>query len=93
MMITVKAFARFREILGSETAREEVHEGTTLAALLEEIGRKNPTLKTSLYDDDGSLRCYIILMQNRKRVNHSEVESIILNDGDEIALYPPVAGG
>ena len=92
MMITIKAFARFREILGSETI-EEVPEGTTLAALIEEIARKNPKMKASLYDDDGTMRRYIILMQNKKRVNHSEVESIILNDGDEIALYPPVAGG
>lgn len=92
MMITIKAFARFREILGSETTGE-VADGTTLAALLEEIARKNPKMKASLYDDDGTLRRYIILMQNKKRVNHSEIESIILNDGDEIALYPPVAGG
>jgi len=92
MMITIKAFARFREILGSETTRE-VADGTTLAALIQEIARKNPKMKASLYDDDGTLRRYIILMQNKKRVNHSEVESIVLNDGDEIALYPPVAGG
>ncbi len=92
MMITIKAFARFREILGSETT-VEVAEGTTLAALLGEICRKNPNMRSSLYDDDGTLRRYIILMQNKKRVNHSEIESIILNDGDEIALYPPVAGG
>jgi molybdopterin synthase sulfur carrier subunit len=91
-MITIRAFARFREILGSETTGE-VPEGTTLAALIEEIARKNPKMKASLYDDDGTMRRYIILMQNKKRVNHSEVESIILNDGDEIALYPPVAGG
>lgn len=92
MIITIKAFARFREILGSETTTE-VPEGTTFAALLEEIARKNPKMKASLYDDDGSLRRYIILMQNKKRVSQSDVESIILNDGDEIALYPPVAGG
>ncbi len=92
MMITIKAFARFREILGSETTCE-VADGTTLAALIQEIARNNPKMKTSLYDDDGTLRRYIILMQNKKRVNHSEIESIILNDGDEIALYPPVAGG
>ncbi|MDG6249953.1 ubiquitin-like small modifier protein 1 [Methanocalculus sp.] len=91
-MITIKAFARFREVLGSETTRE-VAEGTTLAALLQEIARKNPKMKASLYDDDGTLRRYIIVMQNKKRVNHSEIESVILNDGDEIALYPPVAGG
>lgn len=92
MIITIRAFARFREILGSETARE-VLEGTTLAGLLEAITEENPKMKMALYEDDGTLRRYIILMRNKKRVSHSEIGSIILVGGDEIALYPPVAGG
>ncbi len=92
MKVTIKSFARFREILGSETT-EEVVEGTTLAALLEEIGRKNPKIHTAIYQEDGALRGYVILMKNRKRVNREEIAEITLSEGDEIALYPPVAGG
>ncbi len=32
-------------------------------------------------------------MQNKKRVNQEDVQTIVLSDGDEIAIYPPVAGG
>lgn len=92
MIITIKAFARFREILGSETA-EEVPEGITLAGLLEQIADRNPKIKTALYEDDSTLRRYVILMQNKKRVNQEDVQTIVLSEGDEIAIYPPVAGG
>ena len=92
MIITIKAFARFREILGSETT-EEVPEGITLAGLLEQIAGKNPKIKTALYEGDNTLRRYVILMQNKKRVNQEDVQTIVLSDGDEIAIYPPVAGG
>jgi len=92
VIITIKAFARFREILGSETT-EEVPEGITLAGLLEQIAGKNPKIKTALYEGDNTLRRYVILMQNKKRVNQEDVQTIVLSDGDEIAIYPPVAGG
>lgn len=92
MIITIKAFARFREILGSETT-EEVPEGITLAELLKQIAGKSPKIKTALYEDDSTLRRYVILMQNKKRVNQEDVQTIVLSDGDEIAIYPPVAGG
>jgi molybdopterin synthase sulfur carrier subunit len=92
MKVTVKSFARFREILGSEIT-EEVSEGTTFVALLDQISVRFPKIRTALYQEDGSLRGYVILMKNRKRVNREEIAEITLADGDEIALYPPVAGG
>lgn len=92
MKITIKAFARFREIFGPEKT-EEIAEGSTLAALLDSITAGNQTARTALFEDNGLLRGYVILMKNRKRVNREEIAEIILADGDEIALYPPVAGG
>ncbi|MDO9539944.1 MAG: ubiquitin-like small modifier protein 1 [Methanocalculus sp.] len=92
MKITIKAFARFREIFGSEKT-EEMAEGSTLAALLDNITTGNQTARRALFEDNGALRGYVILMKNRKRVNREEIAEIILADGDEIALYPPVAGG
>ena len=93
MKIRVQSFARFREIFGSEQIREMVEEEATLGALLLEIAAESPAARSALFDEDGILRKYIILMRNKKRVNREEIAAIILNDGDEIALYPPVAGG
>ncbi|MCP1715961.1 molybdopterin synthase sulfur carrier subunit [Methanocalculus alkaliphilus] len=92
MKIRVQSFARFREIFGSEQTRE-MGEEATLEALLQEIAAESPAARSALFDEEGALRKYIILMRNKKRVNREEIAAMALNDGDEIALYPPVAGG
>ena len=92
MKIKVQAFARFREIFGSELITE-MTEGSTLVSLLDSITSEKPAARSALFEEDGALRRYIILMRNKKRVNQEEIAIIILSDGDEIALYPPVAGG
>ncbi|RQD82326.1 MAG: MoaD family protein [Methanocalculus sp. MSAO_Arc2] len=92
MKIRVQSFARFREIFGSEQIREMGDEAT-LEALLLEIAAENPAARSALFDENGSVRRYIILMRNKKRVDIEEIGKITLSDGDEIALYPPVAGG
>ena len=46
-----------------------------------------------LFENDGSLKPYVILMINGKRVDRKATADIPLHDGDEVALLPPVAGG
>ncbi|MCP1661361.1 MAG: MoaD family protein [Methanocalculus sp. MSAO_Arc1] len=92
MKIRVQSFARFREIFGSEQIRE-MEEGATLAALLLEMAAENHAARAALFDENGTVRRYIILMLNKKRIDREELEKTTLSDGDELALYPPVAGG
>ncbi|NTU99937.1 MAG: MoaD/ThiS family protein [Methanoregulaceae archaeon] len=92
MRIQLKAFAGFREILGPDLALE-LPEGSTLTGLLEELGRRSPGIKEALFDDQGTPRRSVIIMVNKKRQTRSEFGSWELNDGDEVAIYPPVAGG
>jgi sulfur-carrier protein len=35
----------------------------------------------------------VILMRNGKRVDAAKASAVIVSDGDEIAVFPPVAGG
>ncbi len=42
---------------------------------------------------DGALRDYVILMRNGVRIEHDEAEATPVEDGDELAVFPPVAGG
>ncbi len=92
MMVRVKAFARFREILGSDLAIE-VPDGaamtTVLAALRERAGDESD----AIFDENGAPRAHVILMRNGRRVSRNDAETLALADGDEVALFPPVAGG
>ena len=91
MKIRLKAFARFREIMGAEQVLE-VPEGTTLQGLLVRAGEGSGPVRTALFTGD-DLKEYVVLMRNRKRVMRADADHEVLADGDEVAVFPPVAGG
>lgn len=91
MKIRLKAFARFREVMGAEQVFE-VPEGTTLQGLLEQAGTRSSSVRGALFDGK-DLKDYVVLMRNRKRVMRRDADREVLADGDEVAVFPPVAGG
>jgi molybdopterin synthase sulfur carrier subunit len=90
MKIRVKAFARFREILGSDLAIE-VPDGATMTTVLAALRDRAGNESGAIFDEAGALRTHVILMRNGKRVKRDDSDT--LADGDEVALFPPVAGG
>ncbi|MCK8519742.1 ubiquitin-like small modifier protein 1 [Methanoculleus sp. 7T] len=92
MQIRVRAFARLREVIGGDLTLE-VPRDATMARLLAAVGEISGEAHQALFEESGELRGYVILMRNSKRVRRAEVETLALADGDEVALFPPVAGG
>ena len=81
MKIKVKFFASYRDITGRPEAILDLDEGTTLSALLEDLKGEYPKL--------GSLTDTIIASVNKRYAR----EDVMLKEGDEVALLPPVSGG
>jgi molybdopterin synthase sulfur carrier subunit len=92
MIIQVRAFANFRDILGRDL-RVELREGSSIKELLDSLCNSHQRLKSAVFDDSGKVREYIILMKNRKDVDSLEGLKTTLSEGDEVAILPPVAGG
>ena len=92
MRVRVRAFARFREVFGSEQA-VEIPEGAGLDALLRRFAESREEGHAALFDADGQLLDDVVLMHNRRRVGDAAVGGTTLSDGDEVAVFPPVAGG
>jgi molybdopterin synthase sulfur carrier subunit len=92
MFVLVRGFARFGELIGRER-KVEAPAGTTLLGLLADLARASPALEAELFDPDRRIRDYVILMRNRRRVENADAPAVELQDGDEIAVFPPVAGG
>ena len=92
MNVKVRFFARFRELLGTDIIASPVS-GATIAALVLEIAKKNKEGHDAIFDEHGAFREFVIVMQNGKRVETSDAGSVAVADGDEIAVFPPVAGG
>ena len=83
MKVTVRYFASLREALGIE---ESVHlpEGRSLGALREQLIASSPRHAEALRRGR-ALRCAL----NQVLVD----ESALLDEGAEVAFFPPVTGG
>jgi sulfur-carrier protein len=92
MTVKVRFFARFRELLGTDIPAEPVP-GASLVDLVRNIAKKNPEGYNVIFDEHGVFREYVIVMKNGKRLETAEAVSATVGDGDEIAVFPPVAGG
>jgi MoaE-MoaD fusion protein len=79
--IDVRYFAIIREIVGLSAERREVPEGATAGDIFTQLIRENPQLER--------LRPVTMLMVNKSYVTHGHE----LQNGDELALIPPVSGG
>ena len=92
MKVKVRFFARFRELLGTDISAEPGN-GTMLGALVSEIAKKNREGYDAIFDENGNFREFVIIMKNGKRVERAAAGVTQVSDNDEIAIFPPVAGG
>lgn len=92
MIIHVRSFASFRDILGKELSLD-LKEGSTVKDLLDDLISTRQRLKPAVFDETGKVREYVILMKNRKNIESLDGLETVLSEGDEVAILPPVAGG
>jgi molybdopterin synthase sulfur carrier subunit len=92
MIIHVRSFASFRDILGKELS-VELKEGSTVKDLLDDLISTRQRLKSAVFDESGKVKEYVILMKNRKNIESLDGLETGLAEGDEVAILPPVAGG
>jgi len=94
MVIRVKGYLTFRKLL-PERRMEFPEQGATLrfllAVLVEEIGEP---FQTELFDESGGLQRSVAVLINGQHYTHlpSGFETP-LQDGDLVAIFPPIAGG
>jgi sulfur-carrier protein len=91
MTVKVRFFARFRELLGTDILAEEA--GLTIADLVKGIAKTKKEGYDAIFDEHGMFREFVIVMKNGKRVETPDAAKVVVADGDEIAIFPPVAGG
>jgi len=92
MSIRIRFFARFRELLGTDIDVED-EKDLTLESLVKKVARRNQQGYDLIFDEQGKFREIVILMQNGKRIDNPDAEKTLVGSGDDIAVFPPVAGG
>lgn len=92
MIVHIRAFASFRDMLGKDL-EVNLEEGSTVKDLLDNIISSRQPLRSAIFDESGKVRDYVILMKNRKNIDYLSGLDTVLSEGDELAILPPVAGG
>src|SRR5437899_1594549 len=68
-------------------------DGVTVHDVLDNLVRHFPGLGAQLCDDQGAVRKFINLYLNKEDIRFLHGEQTAVQDGDEIAIIPAVAGG
>jgi molybdopterin converting factor subunit 1 len=81
MLVTIRLFARLREMAGGAEFRRELPEGSTARNVWDALAAEFPGF------DDYSKAVSCAINEEYARMTSP------VNDGDEIAFLPPVSGG
>lgn len=81
MLVTIRLFARLREVTGASEIPREVPDGATAQAVWRDLAREYPALAGY----ERSVSC---------AVNEEYAPlATVLRPGDDVAFLPPVSGG
>ncbi|HJJ43754.1 MAG TPA: MoaD/ThiS family protein [Methanocorpusculum sp.] len=89
--ITIRSFAKFRELFG-EMNSLSVPDGTSILGTLLAFAKTQQGGMQELFTK-AELSSHIIIMYNRERIDSDDAKTIQMVEGDEIVIYPPVSGG
>jgi molybdopterin converting factor subunit 1 len=81
MRVTIKLFARLRDITGAADMRRDVQDGATIRTLWQQLVADFPELEP--YERSISVA---------RNVDYARMSDPVA-DGDEVAFLPPVSGG
>jgi molybdopterin synthase sulfur carrier subunit len=81
MRVTVRLFARLRDIAGANELAREVPSGSTIGSVWQTLVREYP-----------ELAAYERSISSAVNADYARMDRAVA-DGDEIAFLPPVSGG
>jgi molybdopterin converting factor subunit 1 len=81
MRVTVRLFARLRDIAGSSELARDIAPGSTIGSVWRQLASEYPALVP-----------YERSISSALNADYARMDTP-LNDGDEVAFLPPVSGG
>lgn len=94
-MITVhvRYFNILAALAETKQASIKVPQGMTLRQLIDHLAAINSDKFRAFLFDGDELHSYLRIFHNERLIKQTLLADIIIEDGDEIMLFPAVAGG
>lgn len=93
MEIELRFFATFRQAVGSKTIDRTFDADADVGTVLRALEGEFDGLEGEILDDQGELRPQLSVLKDGREVVHMEGLDTLLEDGDAVSVFPPVAGG
>jgi molybdopterin converting factor subunit 1 len=81
MRVTVRLFARLRDIAGASELARDLAPGATIGDVWRQLAREFPELQS-----------YERSISSAVNADYARMDQVV-GDGDEVAFLPPVSGG
>lgn len=91
MEIELRFFANFRADVGQKVVHREYADDSRVGDILRSLPEEYPSME--LFESDGQLRQYLTILRNGQDIEHIDGLETTMEDGDELSVFPPVAGG
>jgi molybdopterin synthase sulfur carrier subunit len=89
----VRIFATLRSLVGTKEVEVDVEAGDTVRNMLDKLTAEYPALRKRVLDDDGNLQSSINVFVNGRNIKFLDGLNSPIQEGDRLALFPPVGGG
>lgn len=94
LKVTIRFFTTLREIVGKKEEQLEFSKPANVNTVLKELSRKyGKDFDDYMFDELGDLQGHLQILVNGQSVSTMKGMSTKLNDGDQLAILPPVGGG
>lgn len=90
--VTVRLFARMRELFQESAVRVEVEDAWDVGRILRGLCA-TAEQRQGLFQESGALRTDLTVLLNGHNVALSDGEHTEVCAGDEVAVFPPIYGG
>lgn len=92
MVVLVKVFANLRKICGGVAVNVEVN-GDRVIDILEKMVLDFPKLEEEIFTPERTLKPFVHFFVNGRNIIHLDGFETKVTEKDQLALFPPVAGG
>jgi molybdopterin synthase sulfur carrier subunit len=93
MKVTVRFFATLRDLTGKKAPIEvNLGEGATVSSLLDTL-YLDSKIKDAIADENQNVKPDITILRNGREIRFLDSIDTELSSGDEISIFPLVAGG
>ncbi|MFX0071093.1 MAG: ubiquitin-like small modifier protein 1 [Candidatus Hermodarchaeota archaeon] len=90
--VTIKFFAYLRDYINDGIIEIDLVKGDTISHLMDYLCNTYK-IRDKLFDNEKNLKSWVSILKNGREINFLEGLQTKLENGDEVAIFPPVAGG